>query len=302
MKEDAERTPSQAYTHLHNMETKEQLLNGFQFTDAETVASMSLAERKTRAIELLKENEPDDGYYLAFSGGKDSCVIKHLAILSGVRFDAFYNSTTIDPPELVRFIKSEHADVKWDLPKYGNMMHRVATNTAGPPTRLVRWCCEEYKECRGKGRVKIIGTRASESQARRLRWKEVSNDAYGYKAICPIVYWTDDQVWEIIKTDGIKYCELYDQGWKRLGCVGCPLNNTSRIKEFERWPAFERNWKKAIIANWEMYHDVPRKDGKPRHHAKFKSGEEMWKWWMEEFTPDPFREDCQSMIMWTNNS
>lgn len=43
------------------------------------------------AIKVLKDNEPVEGYYLAFSGGKDSCVIKELAIMSGVRFEAFYN-------------------------------------------------------------------------------------------------------------------------------------------------------------------------------------------------------------------
>lgn len=37
------------------------------------------------AIEILRENEPKDekGYALAFSGGKDSCVIKQLAIEAG---------------------------------------------------------------------------------------------------------------------------------------------------------------------------------------------------------------------------
>ena len=66
-----------------------------------------LQEKIDRAIEVLRENEPKDGkgYALAFSGGKDSCVIKQLAMEAGVKFNAFYSMTTIDPPELVCFIR-----------------------------------------------------------------------------------------------------------------------------------------------------------------------------------------------------
>lgn len=99
--------------------------------DREDFVNISLEEKIKRAIILLKENEPKEGYYLAFSGGKDSCTIKELAILSGVKFDAWYNNTTIDPPELVRFIKEYHKDVKWNFPKE-NMFKRIATRKGMP--------------------------------------------------------------------------------------------------------------------------------------------------------------------------
>ena len=63
------------------------------------------------SIKRLKEFEPKEGYYLAFSGGKDSIVIKKLAEIAGVRFDSHYNNTTIDPPELIYFIRKFHPDV-----------------------------------------------------------------------------------------------------------------------------------------------------------------------------------------------
>lgn len=63
------------------------------------------------AIERLKVFEPEEGYYLAFSGGKDSVVVKALANMAGVKYDAHYNVTTVDPPELVQFIKEKHPDV-----------------------------------------------------------------------------------------------------------------------------------------------------------------------------------------------
>ena len=277
------------------------MLPTFSPTDTEAVREMSLSERKARAIKLMQDNEPSEGYYLAFSGGKDSCAIKHLAKLSGVKFDAWYNQTTIDPPELVRFIKQNHADVTWSYPKNGNMMSRVAKKSALPPTRRVRWCCEEYKEYGGVGRTKIMGARKEESAARDKRWHEVTQDHNKDKVVCPIVHWTSEQVWELLKNDGVKYCELYDEGWERLGCVGCPLNNASRVREFERWPAFERNWKNAVTKNWENWKDKPKANGEPRAQSRFKTADEMWRWWMQEIEMDAFRGDCQSMNLWAIN-
>ena len=58
------------------------------------------------AIEFLKMFCPEEGYYLAFSGGKDSVVCMRLLDMAGVKYDAHYNLTTVDPPELVQFIKT----------------------------------------------------------------------------------------------------------------------------------------------------------------------------------------------------
>jgi len=46
----------------------EPTLPGFDSTPSEIVSVMPLDERIARAIALLKEYEPEDGYYLAFSG------------------------------------------------------------------------------------------------------------------------------------------------------------------------------------------------------------------------------------------
>ena len=119
--------------------------------------------------------------------------------------------------------------------------------------------------------------------------------------MCPIVHWSDEQLWEFIGAYEVEVCLLYEEGWERLGCVGCPLNDQSRLKEFERWPAFERNWKKAVIANWERWHNVPTNKGEPRAQSRFKSGEDMWQWWMKENRADPHKvEACQSELLWTN--
>ena len=64
------------------------------------------------AIERIKMFEPKEGYYLAFSGGKDSIVVKELMNMAGVKYDAHYNNTTVDPPELISYIRKYHNKIK----------------------------------------------------------------------------------------------------------------------------------------------------------------------------------------------
>lgn len=129
-----------------------------------------------QAIERLKAFEPLDGYYLAFSGGKDSVVIKALADMAGVKYDAHYNITTVDPPELVQFIREHHPDVKFDRPKI--TMWRLIPKKRIPPTRLVRYCCEVLKEGGGTGRFVVTGIRWAESNRRKINRSGLELNAY----------------------------------------------------------------------------------------------------------------------------
>lgn len=279
-----------------------QLLPGFDPTAEEQVHQTNLAGRIERAVKLLRDNVPPEGYYLAFSGGKDSCVIKKLADLSGVKYDAHYSQTTVDPPELVRFIKQHHPDVQWEIPAV-NMMTAVANSDAGPPTRFRRWCCRLYKENGGAGRVLIMGVRAAESRRRANAWKEITTDIKDSPVVCPIVYWLDDHVWEFIRHYNLPVCSLYNEGFTRLGCIGCPLaSKTIQAQQFERWPRFAANWKAAVIKNWENYRHKKNKDGRPSFQSKLKAGEAFWHWWLNSDWPsDVFRDGCQTGLLWTND-
>jgi phosphoadenosine phosphosulfate reductase len=58
--------------------------------------------------------------------------------------------------------------------------------------------------------------------------------------INPIIDWDTDEVWEFLKEYNIPYCSLYDEGFKRLGCIGCPMGSREqRLREFERWPKYK---------------------------------------------------------------
>lgn len=56
-----------------------------------------LTDKVQDAINLLIEQEPDDGYYGATSGGKDSIVIMELAKRAEVKVEWHCHLTTVDP-------------------------------------------------------------------------------------------------------------------------------------------------------------------------------------------------------------
>ena len=63
----------------------------------------------------------------------------------------------------------------------------------------------------------------------------------------PIVDWTEDDVWWFLNKYNIPHCELYDQGFSRLGCIGCPLSGSSNmIRDFERWPKYKELYIRAF--------------------------------------------------------
>lgn len=202
--------------------------------------------------------------------------------MAGVPVEWHYHQTTIDPPELVRFLRKEHEDVIWDRPKRGNFFRRAEVK--GFPTRMARWCCDEYKEeSKTNGRPMILGVRISESRGRKARWTSCTMPHHrsGSMVVLPIRLWDDDHVWEFIRWRRLPYCSLYDEGFNRLGCVGCPLASARiRKMEFARWPAFERQWKRVFERIWTRRVHTLQRDGREWFGSRtFLSWENLFNWW-----------------------
>jgi len=267
--------------------------------------AVPLEEKIRKAILMIKEYEPmalqfsDAGYYVAFSGGKDSIVMERLFKMAGVKYENWYNNVTIDPPELVQFIKKEYPEVKWNNPKM-HLTDMMKVKSCGPPTRLARWCCEVYKEQGGNGKFKAIGVRTEESPRRKGLWTSItSHKKLGTPIICPILYWTEKDIWAFIKINKMQYCSLYDEGFKRLGCVGCPMGGSkNQKKEFERWPKYEKLWRRGFQKYWDEWKGVPRKiDGGDRWIEKFETVDQLWDWWISGKAYEGDKPDCQ-MWLW----
>lgn len=234
-----------------------------------------------KAEKMALRLDPENGFWLAFSGGKDSQALYHVARLAGVRFKAHMNLTSVDPPEVIRFVKRQYPDVELIKPRMS--IFEMAKKKHLLPSRRFRWCCAEYKEIGGVGKVTLIGIRKQES-ARRSKRNEVELGNHKFSGnfdqwseheekivtcvggkdkilVSPIIYWTERDVWEFLNENGIPHCELYDQGYTRIGCICCPMSSyRQKVKEIKRWPHVKRNWLKSIqwmIDNGYSSYDNP---------------------------------------------
>lgn len=95
----------------------------------------------------------------------------------------------------------------------------------------------------------------------------------------PIIDWSDRQVWDFIKAHGIPVCSLYNEGWHRLGCIGCPMaRKKDRQREFRYWPKYKQHYFKAfekMLAERELR-------GKMAGEWRMgKTPQDVFNWWME---------------------
>lgn len=224
-----------------------------------------------KAEKLALQLDPQNGFYLAFSGGKDSQALYHLAKMAGIKFKAHMALTSIDPPQVIRFVKRNYPDVELIKPKIS--IYDMAVKKHILPTRTLRWCCAQYKEIHGAGKVTLIGIRKQES-ARRSKRDEFSagrKEKGGYSGnfdqfsehkesevyclgngkekvlLSPILDWSDEDVWDFLNGNNIEHCELYDKGYSRIGCILCPMAAMkSKVRDIETFPHAKRNWIKTI--------------------------------------------------------
>lgn len=103
--------------------------------------------------------------------------------------------------------------------------------------------------------------------------------------ICnPIYKWTDSEVWQFIENRGMPHNPLYDKGFLRVGCIGCPLAG-NQVSGLEMYPKYKQNYINAFQRMLEKRKAVGKDDvtGKDGLH-KWTDGEAVYKWWIQDDT------------------
>ena len=100
----------------------------------------------------------------------------------------------------------------------------------------------------------------------------------------PIIDWSDRDVGDFIHAENIPYCQLYNEGRHRLGCIGCPMaTKETRSKDFIRWPKYKAMYMRAF----DRMIEERKKAGLPAWRAGGQDREgatarDVFRWWREE--------------------
>ena len=259
---------------------------------------MELEQKIDKTLEILKKGEglalslnPELGYNVAFSGGKDSQVMYALVKMAGVKHHAQYSVCGIDSPTNIYFIRENYPEVEFMHPKEKFI---ALVRKKGLPTMQRRFCCERTKEWLGKGEVVLTGVRAEESRRRAAyaqiqvisRRREHQGKDKGRSEewlqqvehncikgqdrvmIHPILNWTENEVWEFIKTRGLPVNPCYANAG-RVGCMFCPFASRAQIEMYEKlFPKFKKAVINAVGRYWKTQNE---------HYLS--SPSEYYEWW-----------------------
>lgn len=281
---------------------------------------LDIAKEKRAIEYLRLFEPQTEPYYLCYSGGKDSDTIRILAELAGVKHDIVNSHTTVDAPETVRYIRSiPNVQIQypertmWQLivdkgmPPTRLMRYCCAElKERGGKGRVkitgVRKA-ESKARADNSGLVKILGkpktVQRELAQTENIDWqvtpkggvilntdnaetRQFVEKCYRTTSsmINPIVDWEDSDVWDFLRHYGCKSNPLYEEGFERIGCIGCPLGGYCSMKrEFQRYPKYKENY----IAAFDRMIKRRTELGKT---TEWKSGEECFEWWVGD---NPFQ-------------
>lgn len=284
------------------------------------------------AVKMIQFYEPlalemdPRGYCVCTSEGKDSRVLGHLFRRAGVKHFYLHNITGIDPPELVYFQRRNFRGYRdkgyltYDV-MYRKSIWQLMDDKCMPPLRQARYCCAELKEakCEEQGNALVsFGVRKYESVKRSKNRDELEVVANGRRGknlimpydnednrrtfeVCyrdaekrlnPIAYWTDADVWNYTHEVGLEQCSLYCEGFRRLGCIGCPMATCrERQLEFERWPGFRRLYLRAFERMLQR-----RREKGLYVSEQTQTAEDWFDWWMSDRAQE--KTDENQLALW----
>lgn len=284
------------------------------------------AVKMLQFYETLALHADPRGYCVCTSEGKDSRVLGHLMRRANVKHFYLHSITGIDPPELIYFQRCNFQTYRdmgyltFDV-MYAQSMWQLMRQKRIPPLRKVRYCCEHLKErpVPQMGRAFMsLGVRKFESTGRKKYRDELEiapKTQRGHSIIMPfdnhekrrefetcyldhqhrvnpIARWTDTDLWAYILDVKLEQCSLYDEGFARLGCIGCPMaRKKGREQEFARWPKFKEQYIRTL---GRMLEDRKAAGMKILDFAA--TAQDWFDWWISDKAQET--EDENQLTLW----
>lgn len=123
----------------------------------------------------------------------------------------------------------------------------------------------------------VTGVRWSESIRRSKRaMVESCYAGRGTRYLHPIIDWLDSDVWAFIHDRRLPYCHLYDEGYKRLGCLFCPMSQPhKRQEQAKKYPKYEVLFRRYFC---RLYDNRAAKG--TRMTTLWRNGDELFDWWI----------------------
>ena len=198
--------------------------------------------KKILAIYTKYKNKIDC-FHVAFSGGKDSCVLLDLVkkALPRGSFVVVFGDTGMEFPDTYEVIsETREWCFKDKIPFYTARSHldpKRSWELFGPPSRTLRWCCSVHKstpqtlklrEVTGKNDfigLDFVGVRAQESVTRSTyKYENYGTKQKGQFSHNSILEWTSAEIWLYIYANDLLINEAYKKGNSRAGCLLCPMS------------------------------------------------------------------------------
>lgn len=196
-----------------------------------------------------------DCFHVAFSGGKDSCVLLDLVkkALPKGSFVVVFGDTGMEFPDTYEAIKkTKQQCLEDEIPFYIAKSHlnpKESWELFGPPSRVLRWCCSVHKsvpqtfklrEITGKDDytgLAFVGVRAQESATRaEYDYFNDGKKIKGQFSHNSILEWTSAEVWLYVYANNVTLNEAYKKGSARVGCICCPMGGgKSGYVEYENY-------------------------------------------------------------------
>lgn len=208
-----------------------------------------LDKKIDKSIRLLRAYGCRHELTIAYSGGKDSDVLLHLAKMAGVQFTVVHNVTTIDPPGTISHCVKAGAIINRPKMTFFDLIAKK-----GLPSMFRRFCCSYLKE-QYVGKYVALGIRRCESVKRAARYDEptacrVYPGGKESEQVFPILEWTDEDVAQFVSDEHLQchplyYVDGHFDVTQRLGCLGCPLQSDRGRGDFLKYPKLLRQYVKA---------------------------------------------------------